>query len=548
MQTGRSKATDRMGDGLTALCGGALALNLILVAGLLAVLAYNGMGYFWQRPLVWLERADAPPVLGELIEREAIPSDTELPGVAPETRIRLKVGNRDLTGRDFVWIDEADVSATHEPPQAVVLERLEWGNFYGSMLELRRGETVLASGPDEVWRAFGPLHRDKRRATKRLRRLETQDIGDVNHRLERLRLARRKLELGDVPDERRTSRLAEIDREMQDAQKSYEALSIQLTGMRESLLAETLVMHASDGSRAEIPVGHVVRAVRPNAMGRAQKLGLYLARLWEFVAHEPRESNTEGGIFPAIFGTVMMVFLMSFAVAPLGVLAALYLREYAKQGPLVRLVRIAVNNLAGVPSIVFGVVGLGFFVYLVGGAVDRLFYPEALPTPTYGTGGILWASLTLALLTVPVVIVATEEGLAAVPRVVREGSLALGATKFETIWRVVVPAAAPGILTGLILAMARAAGEVAPLMIVGMVKLAPALPIDHQFPYVHLERKFMHLGFHIYDVGFQSPNVEATKPLVFATALLLIVVVTLMNLVAIAVRNHLRDKYSTSAV
>jgi phosphate transport system permease protein len=224
------------------------------------------------------------------------------------------------------------------------------------------------------------------------------------------------------------------------------------------------------------------------------------------------------------------------------------MREYAKQGALVRGVRIAVNNLAGVPSIVFGVFGLGFFVYLIGGSIDRLFYPEALPTPTYGTGGILWASLTLALLTVPVVIVASEEGIAAVPSVVREGSLALGATKFETLWRVVIPAAAPGILTGMILAMARAAGEVAPLMIVGMVKLAPTLPVDHHFPFVHFERKFMHLGFHIYDVGFQSPNVEAATPLVFATALLLVLVVTLMNVVAIVIRNRLRRKSASSAM
>jgi phosphate transport system permease protein len=212
------------------------------------------------------------------------------------------------------------------------------------------------------------------------------------------------------------------------------------------------------------------------------------------------------------------------------------------------MVRIAVNNLAGVPSIVFGVFGLGFFVYLIGGTLDQVFHPESLPTPTYGTGGILWAALTLALLTVPVVIVATEEGLASVPRIVREGSLALGATKFETTFQVVLPAAAPGVLTGLILAMARAAGEVAPLMIVGMVKLAPTLPIDGRFPFVHLERKFMHLGFHIYDVGFQSPNVDATKPLVFATALLLIVVVTAMNLIAITIRNRLRRKYAGSAV
>jgi phosphate transport system permease protein len=307
-------------------------------------------------------------------------------------------------------------------------------------------------------------------------------------------------------------------------------------------------MEAVDGTRKEIAVGQIVRAERPNAMGFAPRLGLYLGRIREFLLDDPRESNTEGGIFPAIFGTVMMVFLMSFAVVPLGVLAALYLREYAKQGPLVRMVRIAVNNLAGVPSIVFGVFGLGFFVYLVGGTIDRLFYPEALPTPTFGTGGILWGALTLALLTVPVVIVATEEGLASVPRIVREGSLAMGATKWETTWRVVLPAAAPGILTGLILAMARAAGEVAPLMIVGMVKLAPTLPIDAHAPFVHFERKFMHLGFHIYDVGFQSPNVDASKPLVFATALLLIAVVTTMNLVATALRNRLRRKYAGSAV
>jgi phosphate transport system permease protein len=242
-----------------------------------------------------------------------------------------------------------------------------------------------------------------------------------------------------------------------------------------------------------------------------------------------------------------MVLLMSLMAVPFGVLAALYLREYARQGSLVRTVRIAVNNLAGVPSIVFGVFGLGFFVYLVGGSIDRLFYPEALPTPTFGTGGILWASLTLALLTMPVVIVAAEEALAAVPRSMREASLAAGATKWQTIQRVVLPAAAPGILTGLILAMARGAGEVAPLMITGVVKLAPELPLDGFFPFFHLERKFMHLGFHIYDVGFQSPNVEAAKPMVYTTTIFLLLIVLLLNLTAIVVRNRLRRKYQTSA-
>jgi phosphate transport system permease protein len=283
-------------------------------------------------------------------------------------------------------------------------------------------------------------------------------------------------------------------------------------------------------------------------MGTAARLGLYLAKVWEFVADDPRESNTEGGVFPAIFGTVLMVMLMSLLVTPLGVLAAFYLREYAKQGAFVSTVRIAVNNLAGVPSIVFGVFGVGFFIYVVGGSIDRLFFPEALPTPTFGTGGILWASLTLALLTVPVVIVATEEGLAAIPGGMREASLALGATKFETTWRVVLPAVMPSILTGLILAMARAAGEVAPLMITGVVKLAPALPMDGFWPFIHLERKFMHLGFHIYDVGFQSPNVDAARPMVYTTALLLLVIVMALNVAAIALRNRLRRKYAMAAV
>ena len=241
-----------------------------------------------------------------------------------------------------------------------------------------------------------------------------------------------------------------------------------------------------------------------------------------------------------------MVLIMSLLVAPFGVVAAVYLREYAKQGPLTRTIRIAVNNLAGVPSIVYGVFGLGFFVYFVGGNIDRVFFPEALPAPTFGTPGLLWASLTLAILTVPVVIVATEEGLARIPVDIREGSLALGATKAETLWRIVLPMASPALMTGLILAVARAAGEVAPLMMVGVVKLAPSLPVDGNFPFLHLDRKIMHLGFHIYDVGFQSPNVEAARPLVYATALLLVVIVVVLNLAAIRIRNQLREKYRAS--
>jgi phosphate transport system permease protein len=541
---------DVLGLSFTWLCGGALALNLLLILGLLLLIAWQGLIYFWQGKLLEVRLDDGTVYLGELNEREEIPALQEGDDpLAMGTRIRLKTANRDVTGADFVWVDEARIVERSYPEHAVVLERLEWGNFNGFMVELRRGDEVLASGAEPVWEAFGPLHDRKLRERQAVRRLEKGEIGDINARIERLRLDLRKVDIHKRwgPEEKERRRV-ELERRLGEYQSRYNELAERLFQKRRELMAETLVVETADGAWREVAVGAIVRAIQPNTLGLGGSLALYGSRLWEFVSDDPRESNTEGGIFPAIFGTVMMVFIMSFFVAPFGVLAALYLREYAKQGPLVRIVRIAVNNLAGVPSIVFGMFGLGFFVYLIGGSIDRLFYPEALPTPTFGTGGILWASLTLALLTVPVVIVATEEGLASVPRIVREGSLALGATKFETTWKVVIPAAAPGILTGLILAMARAAGEVAPLMIVGMVKLAPTLPIDGTFPFVHLERKFMHLGFHIYDVGFQSPNVEATKPLVFATAFLLILVVTLMNLVAIAVRNHLRRKYASSEV
>jgi phosphate transport system permease protein len=538
---------DFLGASFTALCGGALALNLVLIVALLALVGWQGGRHFWQKDLLRVELADGRVLLGELHSTETIGSRAGPDGPARE-RFQLRTGNRDLAGQDFLWVDSSAVVRRSYPQDAVLLERLEWGNFYGRVLALRAGERQLAPTSEAAWRALPALLAEKTRERAALRALERGAIGEVNWDLERLRLAERRLALEAAPPAERERRRAEIERRSAARRAEYETLAAELFARRERLLAETLVVETADGTRKELPVGALVRALRPNALSTGGRLALYFERIWEFVAGEPRESNTEGGIFPAIFGTVMMVFLMSIAVVPIGVLAALYLREYARQGTLVRLVRIAVNNLAGVPSIVFGVFGLGFFVYSIGGTIDQLFFPEALPTPTFGTGGILWAALTLALLTVPVVIVATEEGLAAVPRIVREGSLALGATRFETTFQVVLPAAAPGILTGLILAMARAAGEVAPLMLVGTVKLAPALPIDGRFPFVHFERKFMHLGFHIYDVGFQSPNVDATKPLVFATALLLIAVVTAMNLVAITLRNRLRRRYAGSAV
>jgi phosphate transport system permease protein len=527
----------RSGEPFIWLTGGALALALLMVGGLIGLILYNGLGFFWPRVVAEVKLRDGKTVTGQIVEREAIPGQ---PG---RYRDKFKVANRDLYGADFRWIDEADIAGRRWPADVAVIERTEWGLLIGRIAALKDGGQVVASGAD-AWPEMQRRLPEAGRVRRAIREIEKKDIGAINHAQERVRLQLRGLERRGVTG---GPRVEALKAELVPLAARYRELEARLVELRASQKT-SVVVRADEGKEKELPLAQVIDVYFPNAMGPGAKAAHYAAKLWEFVSDDPRESNTEGGVFPAIFGTVMMVFIMSILVTPLGVLAAFYLREYAKQGTFVSAVRIAVNNLAGVPSIVFGVFGVGFFIYFVGGTIDRLFYPEALPTPTFGTGGILWASLTLALLTVPVVIVATEEGLAAVPRGVREASLALSATKLETTIRVVLPAVLPSILTGLILAMARAAGEVAPLMITGVVKLAPALPVDGYWPFLHLDRKFMHLGFHIYDVGFQSPNVDAARPMVFTTALLLLVIVVCLNLFAIGLRNRLRRKYATAAV
>jgi len=525
----------------TWITAGALAISLLMITGLLALVLWNGASAFFVKPIALLTLDDGTKVLGEIHSREEIP-DPATGQHSGVMRTRVRAGNRDVSGADFRWIEDSRITARTTPADALLLERLEWGPFFGFPRELVAGGNVVASEPAAILAALAPLQEEKSALRARIRDIERGPIGDLNHDIERVRLAQRRLELDAPPEPERTQKSAALATRKTELESRYALHLDELAALRTELADGELRLATADGSLHAVPIGQIVRTVQANALGAGEKIALYVDRLWEFVAGEPREANTEGGIFPALFGTVMMVFLMSLFVVPFGVVTAIYLREYAREGWLTRAVRIAVNNLAGVPSIVFGVFGLGFFVYGIGSTIDQFFFAESLPTPTFGTGGILWASLTLALLTVPVVIIATEEGLAAVPQMVRQGSRALGATHFETLRRVVLPAAAPGMLTGLILAMARAAGEVAPLMIVGMVKLAPTLPIDHHAPFIHLERKFMHLGFHIYDVGFQSPNVEAAAPLVFATTALLIAIVMILNLAAILLRNRLRRR------
>jgi phosphate transport system permease protein len=526
------------GEPFIWLTGGALTLSLLLVVGLVGLILYNALGFFWPASVLRATLQDGTVMTGQVAEREPVP------GKPGQYRIKLKIGNRDVYGADFQWVEESRIVKREYPADVTVIERTEWGALIGTIKEVRDGGKTVAVGPEAGWAEVQKRLPEAARIRREIRTIEKRDIGAINYEQEKVRLRLKSLELKGVAA---GSEVEALKAKLGPLQERYQAQEARLADLRKGQTARVLV-EADGGKEKDLPLAQVIDVRFPNRMSLAAKSAYYLGGVWEFVSGEPRESNTEGGVFPAIFGTVMMVMIMSVMVTPLGVLAAFYLREYARQGPFVSAVRIAVNNLAGVPSIVFGVFGVGFFIYFVGGSIDRLFYAEALPTPTYGTGGILWASLTLALLTVPVVIVATEEGLAAIPGGMREASLALSATKLETTVRVVLPAVMPSILTGLILAMARAAGEVAPLMITGVVKLAPSLPLDGFWPFVHLERKFMHLGFHIYDVGFQSPNVDAARPMVFATTLLLLAIVVLLNLFAVTLRNRLRRTYRTVAV
>ncbi len=536
---------------------GAVSIALVAVFGLLLLILFRGMSHFWPASVeafYYENEQNATTVIAEIVESETVLADS-VQGITQKdgevTRYLVKTGNRDILGSDFRWLYDIDIVKREQPRDVMVLERIEWGNFYGYLNSVyENGELVsskdpvgskgLASSKDHVWSEFEKRLQRATEIREQILHLEQGEIGSINYKLERIRLKEKRLQ---IDNELTDAAISDIEQERAQLQQQYSDLLIQTQRLYKEIERDSIHATVMDGSEVTIPLEKIVKAWRPNQMSIPSKVVFYMQTLWAFITDDPREANTEGGIFPAIFGTVMMVMLMAVLVTPFGVIAAVYLREYARQGTLIRIIRIAVNNLAGVPSIVYGVFGLGFFVYFLGGNIDALFFPEALPAPTFGTPGLLWSSLVLALLTLPVVIVSTEEGLSRIPKNLREGSLGLGATKVETLWRIVLPMASPAIMTGLILAVARAAGEVAPLMLVGVVKLAPSLPLDGNFPFMHLDRKFMHLGFHIYDVGFQSPNVEAARPLVYATSFLLVVVIVTLNLTAINLRNKLREKY-----
>lgn len=685
------------GEPMLWLTGMALTLSVAAVVALLGVVLWQGSLTFWPKPLRWVELKTGEAFLGlptraELYTPEPARKAAIIKGLrdgdissavaTPNGRLRrrlYRVGNKEFNNQPFRWVDLIDIAQVSTPTNALLLERTQWGVWLGeperivrvtehalkdvnpSDIELTgelptrwgikpvareileatdagvrvREVVTVAKGARDTLAMLRQLQPEAAARRRRIIRLKRSDIGWVNTRLERERLALRSAQMrrssGKISDaalakshqrfdERKQSLDAEyagIEREIAAIEREDNRWRVVVTDPASKRFAPIAQTTPNDPMR----ISQIVRSVPGGELRVRDKLGVYFSRWWEFIASAPREANTEGGVFPVIFGTVMMTMLLSVIVVPLGVVAALYLREYARQGVVVSIVRIAINNLAGVPSIVYGVFGLGFFCYTLGAWIDkgpqnpwpaniwalglggmgliglgaaalglfarpragssrnvkqRLaafcaaamwlgaaaivvgliayspffdgFFRVRLPSPTFGTKGILWSSLTLALLTLPVVVVATEEAISAVPGSMREGSYGCGASKWQTIRRIVLPMAAPGVMTGMILAIARGAGEVAPLMLVGAVKLAPELPFEPHFPFLHLERSFMHLGFHIYDVGFQSPDSEAARPIVWTTTLLLIFVVFVLNLAAIVLRSRMRRRLGVRAV
>ena len=664
----------------TWLTGMALVICVAMILGLLGLILFSGAGTFWQKPIEQVTLESGETFLGLKFRTESNPEMGQ--------RALYRVGNRDLSQQPFRWVDAVEISKVANPPEAVLVERYEWGIWLGVPSRLLEYDeagnvTVVAEGPDEVLAKLPEYRKAAQNRHAQAEHIRSDKIAKLNQELDRLRFeelnARMRASDSDdasrlgyalwgviaavcvasivlayriqIPLARRvlilvavlTAIASLVERPWADRPLSSEQLASvleRIASEREQLSSRfreqtqrVAEIEAEDArfrieitdpktgrfaaisqSRPDEPmkVSQVIRIVEANEIGLAGKLSLYAARWWEFVSESPREANTEGGVFPVIIGTLLVTLLLTVAVVPLGVMAALYMREYAKQGIVISILRVAINNLAGVPSIVYGVFGLGFFCYGIGGVIDGgpdpslvlrvgqwwvllliaagmafvamsmsssgpsqkrsiwigvvwgvvallaivavfttpyfegFFRAKLLEgSPTFGTSGLLWASLTLALLTLPVVIVSAEEAIAAVPASLREGSYGCGASKWQTIQRVVLPGAMPGILTGAILAMARGAGEVAPLMIVGAVKMAPQLPFEARFPFIFADRSFMHLGFHIYDLGFKSPDSEAARGYVWTTTLLLVTLVVLMNLTAIRIRTKLKARFQS---
>ncbi len=529
------------------LMSGSLAVAVMMVIGLLLFITARGSINFWPRPLYEITRLNGEKLLGEVISRERQLKNASNDQTVDE-RVLIRAADPRTASTHYTWFDNKNITSIQRPQFATVVERFEGGRFHGFPVCLLKDGIATGNSPEVAWQQYQEISPTIQKRFREANRIDRLRRGDLQKRLRDARLALfdARLKHGENHP---------IVKHVKNEEQKISKEVTELSGLLDKKMAVLRKANSSwqfefktvNGQSATFPVEEIIQAWQPNNISLLGMLHVYGVRWWKFLSDNPREANSAGGVFPAICGTVSMTLIMALLVAPFGVLAALYLREYAADNSLTATIRIAINNLAGVPSIVYGAFGLGFFCYGAGGWIDETFFSASLLAdnqPTFGTGGLLWASLTLALLTLPVVIVATEEALAAVPNSIREGSYACGGSKWQTICRIVLPRALPGIMTGLILAMARAAGEVAPLMLVGVKKVALDLPIDTSFPFIHPEREFMHLAYLVYDIGFQSSNSQAAKPMVFTITLLLVAIISVLNIAAIYLRSKLKQRYA----
>lgn len=531
--------------------GLALIFGILLMLFPAGLILKEGIMAFWPRKVVEIKRSspetDSNSIhSGIVIDRT--PSKSQRLSLHPQDALHpedqdftvLWVGSSEVFGNEYLVIHSDEMIDTHYPRNILRLARARHGPLfcYPVHLQYRTGEILRSDQPEFVG-ALADAIEQARIRRDRILEIELGELLSVTRKLNRAIL---QLNNGPKIPSEETSTLMNTSNQLSMSAIKLKAESRHL---KELLSENSLRYRLSDGREAEIDTRDILHYSWPNQSTSLQRIGIWFENAWSFLSRHPGSSENTRTLFPAIFGTFVMTLLMSLAVTPIGVMAAVYLNEYAGKSLGVSLARAAVNNLAAVPSIVVGVFGLGFFVYMTGGSIDQLFFSESLPRPTFGKGGLLWASLTLALMTVPVVIVATEESLRTVDRASREAAYACGASRWQMIYKVALPSAMPGVLTGVILAMARGAGEVAPLMLVGVINFAPELPINMDFPFLHLNQKFMHLGYYIFDSGFQSSNSQTTIPFVYAASLVLLMLVFSLNLVAIYFRERLRNRFSS---
>ena len=490
------------------------SLLLIALVSILILISFRGTAYFWPEPIY--------TVKGKFQDGTTFSVLANLFDEPSKNDITLKYSDAQHPYGFQIQLSRGQVKDTRLAKESAEIKLID-----GRRVLAVPEYIVVPSEPPQTLDNIDTVIEEVAQISAQIEALNTRHLAPIHEALSQFD---KRNVVEDAPARER------LVASFNEYQKRVEALE----GKRAEY---TLLVSFADGAPFVIPISSIQGVDFVSRLSTFEKWQVVFSEIGVFLSDSPKQANTSGGVFPALFGTVLMVFLMTIIVTPFGVLAAIYLSEYAPNNALTTTIRVSVSNMAGVPSIVYGVFGLGFFVYTLGGSIDELLFSETLPAPTMGSPGVFWAALTMAILTLPVVIVATEEGLRRVPEGLKAGSYALGATKIETIVRTVLPIASPGIMTGVILAIARAAGEVAPLMLVGAVKFAPTLPIDGEFPYLHLDRQFMHLGVLIYDGAFHSQTDGKSASMMFAACLLLLVVVFVLNILAVVLRARLRKRY-----